>query len=70
MFVLLVGTIIGGFYVKTALPNVVDAPNIQIQKTSGLIARGKYLAHHVAVCMDCNSTRKWDHYSSPMDVNA
>lgn len=35
-----------------------------------MIARGKYLANHVAVCMDCHSTRKWNKYSGPMDENA
>lgn len=31
-----------------------------------LVARGKYLAHHVSLCMDCHSTRDWTKFSGPM----
>jgi hypothetical protein len=28
--------------------------------------RGRYLANHVAVCMDCHSTRDWSYFSGPL----
>jgi len=62
-FVLVVVGLIS--YVKIALPNVGAAPDIKITSTPELIARGKYLAHSVAVCMDCHSSRDWSHFSGP-----
>ena len=53
-------------YVKTSLPNVGSAPELKIQGTNEQIARGKYLAHSVAACMDCHSTRDWSKYSGPL----
>lgn len=52
-------------YVKSALPNVGEAPNLKITKTTAQIERGKYLAHHVMVCIDCHSTRDWSKFSGP-----
>lgn len=56
----------GGIYLKTALPNVGDAPIVKVALTQERIERGKYLANHVAACMDCHSTRDWSLYSGPM----
>lgn len=53
-------------YVKIALPNVGEAPKIKIEQTPERIARGKYLANSVAVCMDCHSTRDWTKFSGPL----
>ncbi|MFT3750763.1 MAG: cytochrome C [Agriterribacter sp.] len=53
-------------YVKTALPNVGDAPALTITNTSEKIERGKYLANHVSVCTDCHSTRDWSKFSGPL----
>ncbi|HKP32161.1 MAG TPA: c-type cytochrome [Chitinophagaceae bacterium] len=52
-------------YVKLALPNVGDAPQLQVEKTPERIARGEYLANHVMICMDCHSTRNWNEFSAP-----
>jgi mono/diheme cytochrome c family protein len=56
----------GVIYIKTALPNVGEAPQITIQKTPARIERGKYLANHVTICMDCHSSRDWNLYSGPL----
>ncbi len=56
-------------YVKFALPNADAAPNISIELTPKRIARGKYLANHVSVCIDCHSTRDWSKLSGPLDTN-
>ncbi|MEO6286508.1 MAG: c-type cytochrome [Dyadobacter sp.] len=53
-------------YVKTALPNTGPAPEIKIERTASRIERGKYLANHVTVCMDCHSSRDWSRYAGPM----
>lgn len=60
--------IVGGLltYVKTMLPNVGDAPDLKVEITPEKIERGKYLANHVNVCMDCHSTRDWSIFSGPL----
>ena len=62
--VILVG-LSGIYHLKSNFP-VVDPPSdIQVAGTSEQIARGRYLAHHVTVCIDCHSTRDWKHFSAP-----
>jgi mono/diheme cytochrome c family protein len=53
-------------YVKFALPDVGPAPDMKIEITSEKIERGKYLANHVMLCMDCHSTRDWNSFAAPM----
>lgn len=53
-------------YVKTFLPNVGEAPEMKVALTVENIERGKYLANHVMLCMDCHSTRDWSLFSGPM----
>lgn len=52
-------------YLKLALPNVGAPEEIVVERSPERIARGKYLAHHVTVCMDCHSTRDWNKFSGP-----
>lgn len=52
-------------YLKFALPNVGAAPEMKVEMTPQRIARGEYLAHHVAVCIDCHSQRDWSRFSGP-----
>ncbi|HTH55014.1 MAG TPA: hypothetical protein VL728_03160 [Cyclobacteriaceae bacterium] len=53
-------------YVKTALPNVGDPEVVKIEYTNQRVERGKYLASHVCVCMDCHSKRDWSKFSGPL----
>lgn len=62
-FVLLVSAVI--IYILYFLPKV-SVPVLKVDLTPERIERGKYLANHVAVCMDCHSTRDWGKYSGPM----
>lgn len=67
---LIVGVVILGVacllsYVKFVLPNVDPAPDITVELTPERIERGKYLANHVTVCIDCHSSRDWTKYSGP-----
>ncbi len=56
----------GGIYVKTALPDVGDAPELTVERTPERIALGNYLANHVNVCIDCHSQRDWSVFSGPI----
>lgn len=64
--VILILVLAGGLYVKSALPHTEASPEINIERTAQRVERGRYLANHVAVCMDCHSTREWKYYSGPM----
>ena len=55
-------------YVKLALPNVGQMEYLKIEPTTAKLERGKYLANHVSVCMDCHSKRNWNEFSGPMIV--
>jgi len=55
----------GILYVVYFLPNI-PVPNLKVELTAERKARGKYLAYHVTVCMDCHSTREWNRYTGPM----
>lgn len=47
------------------LPNVGDAPDIEVSKAPNNVERGRYLANSVAVCMDCHSVRDWSLFTGP-----
>ncbi len=44
-------------FVTTALPGVGPPPDLKVEGTAAQVERGRYLANHVAVCMDCHSRR-------------
>lgn len=52
-------------YVKFGLPNVGIAPKMKVEITPQRIERGKYLANHVTLCIDCHSKRDWSRFSGP-----
>ena len=52
-------------YIVWFLPNI-PIKEIRVESTPVRIERGKYLANHVMVCMDCHSTRDWSRFSGPM----
>jgi mono/diheme cytochrome c family protein len=61
LFVAIGGTI----FFKTSFPKVSAPSQIKVDVTPEKVARGKYLAHNVALCMDCHSTRDWTKYAGP-----
>ncbi|MHC2993798.1 cytochrome C [Pontibacter sp. HJ8] len=63
---LVVAVAAGIVYFRYTFPKVDAAPAITIDKTPALVERGEYLAHHVAVCIDCHSTRDWSQFSGPV----
>jgi mono/diheme cytochrome c family protein len=54
------------FYVKAFLPDVGPPPDLKIESTPEKVEKGRYLANHVMICMDCHSTRDWTYYAGPM----
>ncbi|HLA53623.1 MAG TPA: hypothetical protein VK618_09975, partial [Flavitalea sp.] len=56
-------------YVTKALPDTGPPPDISIERTPERIERGRYLANHVTICMDCHSTRDWAKYAGPIAPN-
>src|SRR5690606_38238644 len=68
ILILVIGCLM--LYVKYVLPDVAAAPYLQVDTSPERIERGKYLATHVAVCMDCHSTRDWSKFSGPLKENS
>ena len=65
--VVIVLIILGGIgYLRFFFPKVGAAPELKIDATLEMVARGEYLANHVSVCLDCHSSRDWDFYAGPM----
>jgi hypothetical protein len=58
---------IGGIfvYLKFVLPDVDKSPDIKITVTPERVQHGRYLAMHVAACMDCHSKRDWSSFAAP-----
>lgn len=65
LFLIIIGAA-GLGYFNSAYPKVGPAPNIKVELTAKRIERGRYLAHNVAVCMDCHSKRDWTKSSGPV----
>lgn len=61
--ILLIAVGIG--YINSAFPKVSAAPDIKVDITPDKVARGKYLANSVALCIDCHSTRDWNKFAAP-----
>ncbi|MDZ7363094.1 MAG: c-type cytochrome [candidate division KSB1 bacterium] len=57
----------GLIYFMSSFPKAGPAPNLTIEPAPEKVARGKYLANHVTVCIDCHSTRNFDYYSGPLE---
>jgi len=69
--VLLLGIVVLGIaglltYVKMMLPQAPPAEALTIPVTPARLERGKYLAHHVMLCMDCHSVRDYSKFAAPM----
>lgn len=58
----------GYSYLLLGYPKVGPASTVRAEATPQQIARGKYLADHVAVCTDCHSQRDWTRYAGPLQA--
>jgi mono/diheme cytochrome c family protein len=63
---LVLGTAFFFFRFTVLLPRDIPIPDLTLPTSAAEIERGRYLANHVAVCMDCHSTRNWNYYAGPM----
>jgi mono/diheme cytochrome c family protein len=52
-------------YLFLALPKVSAPATVKVAATPEKIARGEYLARHVAGCVVCHGTRDWSRFSGP-----
>lgn len=64
--VLLIGAVIAVLtYITKFKPNI-PVEEVKIEYTPERVERGKYIAHHVAQCIDCHSARDWSRFSGPI----
>jgi hypothetical protein len=52
-------------YFNSVYPKVVPPSAAKVEITAARLERGRYLAHHITVCMDCHSARDWSKFSGP-----
>lgn len=57
---------VGVLYLRFFLPKVDPPPELTVESSPAKIERGKYLANHVMLCMDCHSSRDWNFFSGPL----
>jgi len=62
---LLIVLVTGYLYLALYLPNPEPASNITVEITEEKVERGRYLANHVSVCMDCHAVRDWSLFTAP-----
>ncbi|HEY6877293.1 MAG TPA: c-type cytochrome [Polyangiales bacterium] len=54
-------------YLYLAFPIMAEPEQGEIAPSADKLARGTYLAEHVAVCVDCHSQRDWSRFSGPVE---
>jgi mono/diheme cytochrome c family protein len=54
------------FRFTVLLPRDIPVADVTLPTSAEEIERGRYLANHVAVCMDCHSQRNWDYFAGPI----
>lgn len=64
LVLLLVGGALG--YLFLALPDAGEVPQLVVEGSPAEVERGRYLAHGVAACMGCHSTRDWTVFTAPL----
>lgn len=52
-------------YISFLLPNTGPAPDLQVDMNEENINRGRYLATHVMLCMDCHAERDFTLFAGP-----
>ena len=54
------------FYFNATYPKIYEPTDTKVNITAERLERGKYLANHVTVCIDCHSTRDWSKFAGPV----
>src|SRR4051794_14369913 len=55
-----------GVVFSVVFPRVGAARQRTVEASPQNVERGRYLANHVTVCVDCHSTRDWSRFSGPV----
>ena len=55
----------GATYMKFFLPDI-DIKDLSVNISTQSVERGRYLANHVMLCIDCHSTRDWSKFTGPV----
>lgn len=67
LVIVLVLIVAGGIaYFQFFFPKVDPPKDMRVDNSPEMIERGRYLANHVAVCLDCHSTRNWGYFAGPV----
>lgn len=53
-------------YLYAAFPHATAPASTKVVASAESIERGRYLAEHVAVCVDCHSERDWTRFAGPV----
>lgn len=53
------------FYLNVLLPDAGPVPDLQVEQTPERVERGRYLANHVMLCMDCHAVRDFSLFTGP-----
>jgi mono/diheme cytochrome c family protein len=56
----------GVAYLFVAFPKVGPTPVVHVEPSAERLARGTYLAEHVALCVDCHSERDFGRFAGPV----
>jgi mono/diheme cytochrome c family protein len=64
LVVLLIAASLGYLFLR--YPDVGPVREVTVNATPERLARGAYLANHVAGCIDCHSTRDWNYFAGPI----
>jgi len=57
---------LGIAYLFMQYPDAGPVRDLTVTATPERLARGKYLANNVSVCIDCHSTRDWNYFAGPI----
>ena len=63
--IILVVILFGFLYLGIYLPNAEPVRDLVVEITPEKVERGRYLANHVSVCMDCHAERDWSRFAGP-----
>jgi hypothetical protein len=64
--IVILGTAWFFFRFTVLLPRDIPVPQVTLPTSPDEIEHGRYFAKHVAVCMDCHSTRDWSYFAGPL----
>ena len=60
----------GVIVLQVTFPKAGAAPELTVPTTPERIERGRYLAQHVSMCIDCHSERDWSQFAGPLKAGS